>query len=491
MMEISLEKGPAKSVKDDVLAILLCEGEDPPKEFGGTIGPLKKERFSGKASERYAVTTQGKEQFERLLLVGMGPEKDLDANCLRKGSATVVRYCDGNKLKAATVLKPKTKGIGDMESVQALTEGAVLAGFAFDEFKTKRDDIFHMETLTILGTCSDGEKEGLARGYNLAGAQNYVRKLQEVPANLFGPENGAEHARKLAKDRGFDIKVFRTMDLQSMGMNGILAVCQGSAKEPCLVRLEYNMNKKGLPLFALVGKGVCFDSGGISLKPAKGMEEMKYDKSGALGVMGIMMAAANLDLPVRLIGLMPFVENMPSGTAQRPGDIIKMHNGKTVEVLNTDAEGRLILADALAYAAEQKPKAIIDMATLTGAMLICLGKIGSGYFTDDKRLIAALESASGKCGEKIWRLPMWPEFSEMNKGAYADIRNITNTGEAGSATAACFLKEFVGDVPWVHIDIAGTDCAPDLPPHPYLGKGAAGPCVRLVVLALEELAKKG
>jgi len=181
---------------------------------------------------------------------------------------------------------------------------------------------------------------------------------------------------------------------------------------------------------------------------------------------------------------------MPSGSAQHPGDIIRMYNGKTVEVLNTDAEGRLIVADALAYAAEKKPEAIFDIATLTGAMLIVLGKIGSGYFTNDDRLSEILESASKKSGEKVWRLPLWPEFSEMNKGVYADIRNVTNTGEAGSATAACFLKEFVGDCKLVHIDIAGTDITSELPPHQYINKGAAGPTVRLLTMAFEELAKR-
>ena len=489
-MEMRLEKGALRAVRDDVLAVLLMEGEEAPPEVRVFLGSMKKEQFSGKSGERYAVTTHGKASFERLLLVGLGGNKDFNGDTLRKGAGAVVRYCDGSKLKGATVLCPKAKGLRDGEAVQSLVEGAVLSSFAFDDFKTKKEDLFHAESFTILGTCSKAEQDGLARGYNLAMAQNYVRRMQEIPANLFGPDRGSEEAERLAKDKGFGFRVLRKSELQKMGMSGILAVCQGSAKEPCLVRLDYNMERKNLPLYAIVGKGVCFDSGGISLKPAKGMEEMKYDKTGALGVMGIMMAAANLGVQVRLMGLMPFVENMPSGSAQRPGDILKMYNGKTVEVLNTDAEGRLILADALAYAAEQKPKAIIDMATLTGAMLISLGKIGSGYFTDDKGLIAALEDASGRTGEKIWRLPMWPEFSEMNKGVLADIRNVTNTGEAGSATAACFLKEFVGEVPFAHIDIAGTDTTPDLPPHPYMGKGAAGPCVRLVTVALEELAKK-
>jgi len=489
-MEIRLEKGPVKSVKDDVLAVLLFEAQELPKEFSGLLVSMKKERFSGKVGERYVVTTQGKEQFERLLLIGMGAEKDAGMDSLRKAAATVVRYCDGNKLKTATVMKPKIKSINDMETVQALTEGASLSSFAFDDFKTKREDIFHMESLTVLGNCTEAEQEGLAKGFNLAGAQNFARKLQELPANMFGPEQGAKEAEKLAKEKGLSIKVFRKQELIKMGMNGILAVNQGSVKEPCLVKLEYNADKKNLPLYAIVGKGVCFDSGGISIKPSKGMEEMKYDKTGALAVMGILMAARNLELPVRLIGLMPFVENMPSGSAQRPGDILKMYNGKTVEVNNTDAEGRLILADALAFAAEQKPKAILDLATLTGAMIIILGKIGSGYFTQDDSLSKALEVASAKTGEKIWRLPMWPEFFEVNKGTYADIRNVTNTGEAGSSTAACFLKEFVGDVPWVHIDIAGTDMASEMPPHPYLGRGAAAPGVRLVIAALEELAKK-
>jgi leucyl aminopeptidase len=237
-----------------------------------------------------------------------------------------------------------------------------------------------------------------------------------------------------------------------------------------------------------VGKGVTFDSGGISIKPSSNMHEMKYDKTGAMNVLGVLKAASALKLPIRLIGIMPLVENMPSGTAQRPGDIVKAYNGKTIEVLNTDAEGRLILADALAYAAEQKPECIIDMATLTGAIVVCLGKHAIGLFSNDDKLSETLAAAGEDTHERVWRLPIWPEYSEMMKADFADIKNISEQGEAGSITGAVFLKEFVGECRWAHLDIAAVDYVKT--PHPYLEKGASGIGVRLVAQALFGLVGK-
>ena len=489
-MKVLLETGPVDGVKTDALAVFLFENEKPPKEFARLLPEMRKEQFYGKPGQIYGITTHDRMTFSRLILLGLGVEKDLIPDFIRKAVGTFVRYANANKLKSIAIASRKLPKLNNREAVRIIAETAILADFSYDDFKTKKEELAHVDNLMIVGGCSSEEQAAIKTGIVLAEAQNYVRYLQEVPANLFWPARGVEEAKKLAKEKGLLIKALGKSELEKRNMSGILSVNQGSSREPYLVQLEYNAGKKNLPLYGLVGKGVCFDSGGINLKPGKGMEEMKYDKSGALAVLGIFKAVAELKLPVRLLGLMPFVENMPSGSAQHPGDIIRMYNGKTVEVLNTDAEGRLIVADALAYAAEKKPEAIFDIATLTGAMLIVLGKIGSGYFTNDDELSEILESASKKSGEKVWRLPLWPEFSEMNKGVYADIRNVTNTGEAGSATAACFLKEFVGDCKWVHIDIAGTDITSELPPHQYMNKGAAGPTVRLLTMAFEELAKR-
>jgi len=274
-----------------------------------------------------------------------------------------------------------------------------------------------------------------------------------------------------------------------MKMNAILAVNQGSALPPVLVIMEYNKDKKNLPLYAVVGKGITFDSGGISLKPSKGMQEMKYDKTGAVSALGIIKAVSELKMPIRLLAAFAATENMPGGNAQKPGDIITAYNGKTIEVLNTDAEGRLILADTLAYIAEKKPQAIIDLATLTGAIIIALGRHGIGLFSNDDELAKVIKNAGNKTFERVWRMPLWKEYVEMNKADFADIKNIGSEGsEAGSITAAAFLQEFVGDCKWAHLDIAGVDMVSER--HPYLDKGASGMGVRLVCETLEMLAKK-
>ncbi len=256
-----------------------------------------------------------------------------------------------------------------------------------------------------------------------------------------------------------------------------------------MVVMEYNKMKKDLPLYCIIGKGISFDSGGISIKPSKGMHEMKYDKSGAIITLGVMKAVAELKLPIRVMGIMPITENMPSGSAQKPGDIIKAYNGKTIEVLNTDAEGRLILADALAFGAEKKPKAMIDLATLTGAITVCLGPLAAGLFSNDDELSKKITEAGEETHERVWRMPTWKEYSEFIKSDFADIKNTgSDIGEASSITASKFLEEFVGETKWAHLDIAGVDMIRGS--HPYMEKGASGIGLRLIVATLEKMGKK-
>jgi leucyl aminopeptidase len=368
----------------------------------------------------------------------------------------------------------------------AVTEGTILASYKSTEFKSKKEEIFFVEKVTIV--CGTDIKNEIERAAVYANSQNYARELDEKPANIATPLMVANEAKKVAKEFGFDCTVFGKKEMEKMGMNATLGVCQGSIHEPQLVKLEYNKNKKDLPLYCIVGKGVTFDTGGISLKPSKNMHEMKYDKTGAVNVLAVFRAISQLKLPIRLLGLMMMVENMPGANAQKPGDIVRAYNGKTIEVLNTDAEGRLILADALSYAAEQKPELIIDMATLTGAIIVSLGRFAIGMFSNDDELSKYITEAGDETFERVWRMPLWNEYGELMKSDFADLKNISELDEAGSITAAGFLKEFVGDCKWAHLDIAAVDLVKW--PHSYLEKGASGSGVRLVTKTLERMSMK-
>ena len=374
------------------------------------------------------------------------------------------------------------------EQVQHVCEGILLSDYKPEEFKTEKR-VWEIKNVKIV--VNEKRKEeinaAIKKGIVIASAQNFVRALDERPSNVITPNSFAEQCARLAKQYGFRCEVWDEVKITKKGMNGILAVGKGSAHPPRFVILEYG--KKYGKGIALVGKGVTFDTGGISLKPSRGMEEMKYDKTGACLVLGVFKAVAELKLPIHLYGFLPLVENVPSGTASKPGDIVKMYNGKTVEIINTDAEGRLILADALSYASQQKDVALIaDAATLTGAMIIALGRFGIGYFTNDDGIARVVEKASALSGERVWRFPLWPEYRKMLESHVADIKNLgSERGEAGSITAAMFLKEFVSK-PWVHFDIAGVDIAPN---HPYYCPGATGIGLNLLFNLVEHFRKKG
>lgn len=478
-MKLNLKK--PREVKG-ILAVAVMQGQALP--FPEVTRSVRKEEFEGKSGQLLAIDTHGKAAFRKLVLYGLGEKKEFRADCLRRFGGAAVRYAAQVKSPSVAVfvlLKPAR------DTVRLACEGAILANYKPVKFKTKKEDYFEVKELDVVSNEQLGDV--LKKAAILANAQNYVRDINENPANIATPQLLAQEARQLAKERKLDVAVFEKTDLKRMGMNAILAVNQGSALPPVLVTLEYNKGRKNLPFYAVVGKGITFDSGGISIKPAKGMQEMKYDKTGAVTAMGIIKAVSELRLPIRLMAAFAATENMPSGNAQKPGDIITAYSGKTIEVLNTDAEGRLILADTLAYVAEKKPKAIIDLATLTGAMIVCLGRTRIGLFTNDDHLAKVIYDSGEKAFERVWRFPLDQEYKDMNKADFADIKNIgSETGDAGSITAACFLAEFIGDCKWAHLDIAGVDNI--AASHPYLEKGASGIGVRLVVESLARLAKK-
>lgn len=437
---------------------------------------VEKNNFQGKHGQAFTFTSNGK----KILLVGLGSKKEFRLDSLRSAAGTAVRYANRIREKEFSILLPNA----DNTEAQAVTEGAMLSGYSFTHYKTKKEGLFDVKKVTLVSR--KNISRGIREGTICAGAQNYARDLDEHPANIATPEKIAQEARKLGREKGLKITVFDRKAMKKMGMNAILAVAQGSAQPPVLVKLEYNKGRK-YPLYAVVGKGITFDSGGISLKPSKDMHEMKYDKTGAINVLGVFKAVAELKLPIRLLGLIPMTENTPDGNAQKPGDIIRAYNGKTIEVLNTDAEGRLVLADALGYAAEQKPEYIIDMATLTGAIIVSLGRHAIGMFSEDDRLAKTLEKAGEETHERVWRLPLWPEYGKMMESGIADLKNISETSEAGSITAAAFLREFAGDSKWAHLDIAAVESVKW--EHGYLGKGASGIGVRLVTRTLQKLVK--
>ncbi|VVC04201.1 cytosol aminopeptidase [Candidatus Bilamarchaeum dharawalense] len=485
-MKVELKKGHLSDFKGGLLCVFLMQNDDPPWDVKPFLKDVPEERFEGKLLQTYSTDTMGQAKFAKLLVVGLGKKEEYKIDFLRRVAGTAVRYAAGIKEKELTIYVP-SKFVGKPElnkMAQAVVEGAILAQYKFTQYKTKKDDLFVVEKLHILSKEEIGE--GVKRGIIYAEAQNYARELDEQPANVASPKWVVEEARKLAKKYGLHITVYDKNEMKKKGMNAILAVAQGSAQDPHLVRVEYNKGKH--PTYCVIGKGVVFDSGGINIKPSPGMHEMKYDKTGAMNVLGVMKAVAELKLPIHVVGFMPMVENMPSGSAQRPGDIVKAYNGKTIEVLNTDAEGRLILADTLTFATEEKPAYMIDMATLTGAMVVALGRHAIGVFSNDDTLAKTIEDAGTDAHERVWRMPVWPEYTEMMKSDFADIKNISDTGEAGSITAAAFLQEFVGETKWAHLDIAAVDMVKT--PHPYLDKGATGIGVRLVTETLVKLAKK-
>lgn len=430
--------------------------------------------FSGKKGQTFLFYPAASKKDDlaagRALAVGLGKidESAADKNSIREqlrlAAGAAVRRAAGLKVKSLMAVLPEHTGLTDADAAECVSEGLLLANYSFDRYKTKKkddDESTRIEALYLQDGNLDHEavKTGLSQGERAARAACAARDMANEPGNAWTPKRFAEFGANLAKEHGLECTVMDKAEMKKLGMGGILGVSQGSVQPPKLVILRYQGadKKDKAPTLMLVGKGLTFDSGGICLKSPQGMEEMKYDMCGGAAVICAMQAIAEEKIKgVNVVALIPAAENLPSAAALKPGDIISHFGGTTSEIINTDAEGRLILADALAYGiATWKPDAVIDLATLTGAVIIGLGHHRSGLLSTDDALTQQLTAAGEKAGEPLWRLPLGPEYSKQIKSTVADIKN-SGGKEAGTITAAAYLQEFVGSTPWAHLDIAGT-----------------------------------
>ncbi len=427
----------------------------------------------------------------RVTFVGVGEEKKLTHSKLREALNRVMQQATKNReYQIGLGIPVGVYGLDAAESRLFALREASIADYTFDHFKSKKNEFEKIDGLHILPLKGEGEEEleeRLKRVRLLRTSQQLARDLGNRPANDLTPETFATAAKEMAEDAPkLRVTIFGMKELQKEKMGGILGVSKGSVEEPRVIVIEHRP-KKPKKSVVLVGKGVTFDSGGISIKPAAGMGWMKYDMCGAATVMGVMRAVAELDLPIKVVGLIPAVENMPSGTAIKPGDILTMSNGKTVEVDNTDAEGRLILADILHYSARFNPDIVIDYATLTGACVVALGHEAAGMMGNDEELLDTLHNLGEVVGERVWPMPLYDEYLSYLKSEWADLKNAGNRW-GGAVTAGTFLKQFVPEkVSWVHLDIAGV--AYNEKKHNGLPKGASGFGVVLTVAFLEDLLK--
>lgn len=448
--------------------------------------------ITGAANETVSFREANLNNFRHVIIVGLGAENKLTHENIRQAAAALYKEIKALKVQEAFVqldgLATNKKNLA--QYTQAFVEGLHLAGYSFDELKSKPKDKKD-ETINVHLVSKAGKEKAIVAAFHegtvLAGCTNFARRLADMPGNLMTPTILAEEAMRGAKGTKLKVTAWDKKRIEKEKMGGLLGVAQGSDQEPRFIVMEYNGGAKSAKPIAFVGKGLTFDSGGISIKPGAKMEEMKYDMGGGAAVIGTMLAIAQLKLKINAIAFVPATENMPSGRATKPGDVHTARNGKTFEVNNTDAEGRLILSDALAYASEQKPAAIVDAATLTGAMVVALGNIHTGYFTKNAPLKNKIEKAATHSGELVWNMPFNEQHTKDMKGTYADLSNISYTGGAGSGTAAAFLEQFVDEnIPWAHFDIAGTGWACGNRLNYCSAKGATGVMVRTFV----EIAKQ-
>lgn len=483
----------------DLLVYFIRESEDksvpcPSKAVRRALKHAwKSGDFTGRKGQSflfYPSATAKNPAAYRVLAVGLGKAADAaENNALREqirlAAGTAVQQAAGLKVRSLMAVLPDKTGLADSEVAECLTEGLILGSYRFDKYKSKKEDQeeqTEIEAFSLqVGTLNPkAVQEGMSLGRRAATAACRARDMANEPGNGWPPAKFAEFARKLARKHKLSCEIIEKDAMKKLGMGGILGVNQGSAQPPKLVILKYEGGGKTDPTLLLVGKGLTFDSGGISLKPGQGMEDMKYDMCGGAAVICAMQAIAQ-EQPkgINVVALVPSTENLPASTALKPGDIITHYNGKTSEIINTDAEGRLILADALAYGIEKyAPDAVIDLATLTGAVIVGLGHHRTGLMATDDSLAEQLLAAGDRAGEPLWRLPLGPEYSEQIKSQVADIKNTGGKG-GGAVTAAAYLQEFVGETPWAHLDIAGT--AWNFTEKSYIPKGPSGIAVRTLV----------
>ncbi len=496
-MQITLDSKPFSTLEADALVTYVFDESDPvqgrvaelDKLAGGLIARLSKSgEVTGKNLELTLVHAPAGLKTARLLLVGTGKREQFNPGTLRKVAGAALRYLKTRSVhKVAFLLR---EGDLNENTAQAVVEGVVAADFETDKWKTDKKNDKFIETFTITGF-GDAEKtlleKGVARGRTIGESVNFARDLVNEPSNKLTPTVLAAKAEAMAKQAGLAVEILDEKKIADLKMGALLTVAQGGPEPPRVIVVTYTPAnvKPGAPVVGLIGKAVTFDTGGISIKPADGMEKMKYDMAGGATMLGVMRALAVLKPNVKVICVVPATENMPGGTAQKPGDIQTAMSGKTIEVLNTDAEGRLILADGVHYVKQLGATHLVDAATLTGAIVVALANINVGVFGSDQAWTDKLLASAKAAGEKMWQMPMDDEYREFIKGSFADIQNIGSGKGGGSITGAWFIREFAGDSPWIHLDIAGTAWNDDA--KAWLAKGPTGIALRTLVQLITSL----
>ncbi len=449
--------------------------KDAVKETKGKIGTMS------------TISTLGLISPKKILIVGLGPKNKLSSDVIRNVSGKIAQKARSMGLSEFSIIIPDRLSIDSNSLISAVVEGSILSMYSFDTYKKEKNE--KSPNLSILVSNSKNAKKIISKAEVESQGVVYTRSIANLPPNDCPPSRLASFANAVATKNRLKCKIFSKSELKKKGFGGITAVGQGSKNEPKLIILEHFKGRKNDKPIVIVGKAVTFDTGGISLKPGDKMDEMKFDKCGGCTVLGIMKAVSELKLPINVVGIIPSVENMPGGESYRPGDIIRLYSGKTAEILNTDAEGRLILADALSYGIKQySPKSIIDFATLTGACIVALGNNVAAIVSNNQKLSDNLKKSSKKTSEEIWELPINDDYMDMIKSSVADMRNIGMGRSAGTITAAAFLANAVDNTPWAHIDIAGTAWTQDASKKKsYNPKGATGFGVRLILDYLNKL----
>jgi leucyl aminopeptidase len=491
-MEIKVIVGDITEIETEAMLVNLFEGVEQPggatraadQALGGIISQLISEsEIKGKSGELTLIHTLGKIATPRLLVAGLGKQAEFNLDKIRRVMAEASRFLRKRGIKrfASIVHGAGAGGIEVEKSAQAMVEGTLLGTYTFSRHLTKPTEEGEITELILVEqeiAKIPPLEEAVRRGKIIAEATELARDLTNEPANFMTPSDLAQVARKVAQEYQLDCTILEKEKIAELGMGGLLGVAQGSHQPPKFIILRYQGDESQAQAIGLIGKGITFDSGGISIKPSEGMAEMKGDMAGAAIVIATLKAIAQLKPKVNVIALAPATENLPGGAALKPGDVIRAMNGKTIEISNTDAEGRLILADALSYARKENFSPLIDLATLTGACRVALGDVYTGAFTNNQELLNRLIESANQAGELVWQLPMAEEYREQNKSEVADVKN-TGGRYGGAITAAQFLTEFAEDTPWVHLDIAGTSYREK--EKGYTVKGATGVMVRTLI----------
>ncbi len=499
-MDVDVQVQDVLAYDGDAVIVNLFEGVKKPggatgavdQALGGLVSrAIAQGEFQGKAGTTLLLHTQGKLRSQRVLVVGLGKQEQFGLETVRSVSGEALRLLRRHGCRRVGTILHGTGagGLGVKEVAQAVTEGALLGLYIFDQYKKKEEDRKAIQRLVLLlrdRLHLADVRASIVTGRIIARAVHLARDLVNEPSNKLTPQDLAAQARAVARAGKLTCQILGKRQLERMGMGAFLGVAQGSGRPPVLIVLSYRGRRGKQPDLGLVGKGITFDSGGISIKPSEGMEQMKGDMAGGAAVIAAMGAIARLKPSIHVTAIVPACENLPSGSALKPGDVLRAMDGRTIEVVNTDAEGRLILADALCYARELGCQRLVNAATLTGACVVALGSLRSGAFTNDQGWMDRVQAAAEAVGEKIWQMPMDAEYDEQIKSDVADIKNVGGR-KAGAVTAAKFLARFVGGTPWVHLDIAGTSQADK--EKGYTPKGATGVPVQTLIRLALDLAK--